>query len=206
LFDSQQRFALDRSFVSNTATGGNITFIPTQSSANLQVTITNNSFAARESRYVFKYQPGKSQLSMLTFVLGPQSSGNVQQRVGYFGSDNGFYLELSDNLYFVKRSNVTGTIVTTRVQQNTWNGDQLLGAGASGYTLDITKAQILFFDMEWLGVGSVRLRICYKRTVYSRTHISTRKTSFRAPTSPRPVYLSDTKLKTLAGVDQPLQI
>jgi hypothetical protein len=31
------------------------------------------------------------------------------------------------------------------------------GTGPSGYTLDITKTQILFIDMEWLGVGSVRV-------------------------------------------------
>lgn len=156
LFDSQQRFGLDRSFVSNVVSGGSVSFIPTQSSANLSVTNTVGSFAARESRYVFMYQPGKSQLSMMTLVMAPQSSGNLRQRVGYFGSDNGFYLELSDQLYFVRRSNSTGTIVQTNIAQSSWNGDTLTGSGASGYTLDITKSQILFFDMEWLGVGSVR--------------------------------------------------
>ena len=156
LFDSQQRFALDRSFVSNTASGGSVTFIPTQSSANLTVTSTNGSFSARESRYVFKYQPGKSQLALLTFVMAPQSSGNLRQRIGYFGTDNGMYLELSDQLYFVKRSNVTGTVTNTPVAQSAWNYDTLTGSGPSGISLDQTKAQILFFDMEWLGVGSVR--------------------------------------------------
>ena len=94
LFDSQQRFALDRSFVSNTALGGTVSFIPTQSSANLTVVNTLNSNSARETRYVFKYQPGKSQLAMMTFVMAPQSSGNLRQRVGYFGTDNGYYVEL----------------------------------------------------------------------------------------------------------------
>ena len=62
LFDSQQRYGLDRSFVSNTASGGTVTFVPTQSSANLAVVNTSGSYAARETRYIFKYQPGKSQL------------------------------------------------------------------------------------------------------------------------------------------------
>jgi hypothetical protein len=43
------------------------------------------------------------------------------------------------------------------VVQSAWNGDPLDGSGASGITLDTTKAQILFADFEWLGVGSVRV-------------------------------------------------
>ena len=157
LFDSQQRFGLDKSFVSNVSTSNaSISFIATQSSANLTVNSNVNAFAARESKYVFMYQPGKSQLTLMTFVMSPISSGNLRQRVGYFGSDNGYYLELSDQLYFVQRSNSTGTVTNTPVAQSSWSNDTFLGTGASGITLDITKAQILFFDMEWLGVGSVR--------------------------------------------------
>jgi hypothetical protein len=42
------------------------------------------------------------------------------------------------------------------VNQSSWNGDKLDGTGPSGLTLDPTKAQILWMDFEWLGVGSVR--------------------------------------------------
>ena len=45
LFDSQQRFALDRLFVSNTASSGAVTYIPTQSSANLAVVKNARSMA-----------------------------------------------------------------------------------------------------------------------------------------------------------------
>jgi hypothetical protein len=156
LFDSQQRYGLDRSFVSNTASGGTVTFVPTQSSANLAVVNTSGSYAARETRYIFKYQPGKSQLSMMTFVMAPQSSGNLRQQVGYYDSDNGYFLQLSDQLYICERSNVTGTVTHSNVAQSSWNGDKLNGAGPSAISLDITKSQIFFIDMEWLGVGSVR--------------------------------------------------
>ena len=157
LFDSQQRFGLDASFRSNVASGGSVTFIPTQSSANLTVTNTTGSFAARETAYTFKYQPGKSLLTMMTFTMAPASPGNTRQRVGYFGTDNGFYVELANGLELVQRSNVTGTIAFSNVAQINWNGDKLLGSGPSGLTLDITKSQILWIDMEWLGVGSVRM-------------------------------------------------
>jgi len=57
----------------------------------------------------------------------------------------------------VERSIVTGSLVNTPVLQADWNGDKLDGTGASGYTLDLTKAQIYWMDLEWLGVGSVRM-------------------------------------------------
>ena len=94
---------------------------------------------------------------MLTFVMSPASPGNTRQRVGYFGIDNGFYVELSNGVELVQRSNVTGTVTLSNVAQVNWNGDTLLGSGPSGLTLDITKSQILWIDMEWLGVGSVRM-------------------------------------------------
>ena len=90
--------------------------------------------------------------------MSPEKTG-LTQRVGYFGADNGMYLELVDStLNFVERSLVDGTPVTeTRVPQSAWNGDKLDGTGVSGFTLDITKAQILWMDIEWLGLGSVRM-------------------------------------------------
>jgi len=90
--------------------------------------------------------------------MSPAKTG-LRQRVGYFGADNGMYLELNDStLSFVERSLVNGLPVTeTRVSQANWNGDKLDGTGVSGITLDVTKAQILWMDIEWLGLGNVRL-------------------------------------------------
>lgn len=155
LFDSQQRFDLDETFVSNVANGGNVTFVSTQSSANLQVTSTVGSFAARETQYIFPYQPGKSLLIMATFVMADMTTG-LRQRVGYFGAENGYYLELTDQAYIVERSNSTGTVTTYAVPQSQWNVDTLLGTGPSGLTLDKNKSQIFWVDLEWLGVGNVR--------------------------------------------------
>ena len=165
LFDSQNRYKLNEKFFSNTiGTGTAVNYIQAQSSANLFVTSNVNDFVARESRYIFNYQPGKSLLTMCTFVMNPAKSGLVQ-RVGYFGSENGYYIQLGSNtspttlfsnVYIVERSNVLGTVSETLVAQQNWNGDKLDGTGASGLSLDITKSQIFYTDIEWLGVGSVR--------------------------------------------------
>jgi hypothetical protein len=112
----------------------------------------------RETTKVFSYQPGKSLQVLNTFIMNP-AKANLRQGVGYFGADNGMYLELDGStLYFVERSLSTGT--TTRVAQSDWNIDTMLGAGhlnPSGVTLDISKAQIMWMDIEWLGLGTVRL-------------------------------------------------
>jgi hypothetical protein len=96
---------------------------------------------------------------MNTFVMNPPKTG-LLQRIGYFGANNGVYLEQSNNnIYFVERSWNTGALAETRVSQANWNIDTLLGdvdSSPSHRTLDLTKAQILFSDVEWLGVGSIR--------------------------------------------------
>lgn len=155
LFDSHQRYSIDDNFVSNVASGGTINYLTNQSSTNLSTTTTLNSFAARETKWIFTYQPGKSLLVMCSLCMAPRSTGLVQ-RVGYFGQGNGIFLELSDQLYMVQRSNVTGTPVDTKVAQSLWSNDKLDGYGSSGVTLDITKTQIFWTDIEWLGVGNVR--------------------------------------------------
>jgi hypothetical protein len=123
----------------------------------LAVTTTSGSKVYRETLRVFPYQPGKSLLILSTFVFN-EAKTNLRQRAGYFDNNNGFFLELSGTtLSFVRRSYVSGTLVETKIPQSDWNTDKLDGTGLSGITLDMTKAQILWSDMEWLGVGSVRM-------------------------------------------------
>jgi hypothetical protein len=94
---------------------------------------------------------------MTTFTFNPAKT-NLRQRVGYYGASNGMYLELDNStISFVERSSSTGSLVETRVTQSNWNIDRLDGSGPSNLTLDPTKSQILWMDIEWLGLGTVRL-------------------------------------------------
>ncbi len=159
LFDSSHRYK-DNNLWSGlvVGTGSTVGFVTTQGLVNISIGTTAGCSAIRETTKVFSYQPGKSLQVMNTFVMNP-AKANLRQRVGYFGADNGMYLELDGStLYFVERSLSTG--ITTQISQNNWNIDTMLGAGhlnPSGVTLDISKAQILWMDIEWLGVGTVRL-------------------------------------------------
>jgi hypothetical protein len=123
----------------------------------MKVSDKNASEAIMETTRVFPYQPGKALEIFTTFCMG-SSRNNTCQRVGYFGTANGIFLEKDDDtMYIVKRSSVTGSVVNTRIAQTDWNTDTLDGNGSTGITLDFTKSQIMFIDIEWLGVGTVRV-------------------------------------------------
>ena len=157
LFESSHRYADNGLWSTQTANGGAAAFNANEGLVALTTTTTSGSKVYRETTKVFSYQPGKSLLVLNTFVMEPAKAG-LRQRVGYYGAANGMYLELADStLSFVERSAVTGSVTETRVPQASWNVDRLDGTGPSRRTLDIAKAQIMWADIEWLGLGTVRL-------------------------------------------------
>jgi len=165
LFDSSHRFADNGLWTtSNTASNSSHSFVENQSTVDMTVGTTANAEVIRETTKVFSYQPGKSLLIMNTFAMSTPKA-NVRQRVGYFGDSNGIYLENDGTTnYFVVRTNTSSTVVETRVAQSNWNVDKFDGTGYSAQIggaehvngLDVSKTNILWMDVEWLGVGDVR--------------------------------------------------
>lgn len=156
LFDSFYRYNDNQKF--NNYTNGNASIISSNVSAMTACTVstTSGDAAYRETTKVFAYQPGKSLQIMTTFVMAPTKE-NLRQRIGYFDTQNGVYLEqVGTNVTLNIRSNVSGSLQYETVSQSNWNGDPLNGDGISALVLDLTKAQIFWIDIEWLGVGSVR--------------------------------------------------
>ena len=157
LFDSSHRYKDNGLWTTSSGTGGTTTFDANAGLVTLNTTTTSGSEIIRETTKCFSYQPGKSLLVMSTFVMNTAKT-NLRQRVGYYGASNGMFLEQDGTtVSFVERSAVTGSTVDTKVAQASWNIDKMDGTGLSGYTLDLTKAQIFWMDVEWLGVGTVRL-------------------------------------------------
>lgn len=159
LFDSSHRFKDNGLWsTSNTATA---TYAHNANAGlvTLNLDTTINAEIIRETTKVFSYQPGKSLQILNTFVMNPAKTG-LRQRVGYYSSQNGIYLELDGTtLSWVERSYSNNAVNETRVSQANWNMDTLLGdvtTSPSQKTLDISKAQIMFIDVEWLGLGTVR--------------------------------------------------
>lgn len=161
LFDSQNRYAADNQFDVSTTGTGTTTFLSNEAAIKMEVTGAGVGSVTRQSYRSFPYQPGKGLLVLATFVMDNSQSLNLTQRVGYYNDNNGVFFQRVDGTYsFVLRSSsipTPGTPSDVRtVNQSSWNGDKLDGTGASGFTLDPSKAQILWMDFEWLGVGSVR--------------------------------------------------
>ena len=184
LFDSSHRFTDNGLWSTSTATSGTAVFNADQGLVDLNVTAASGSEVVRETTKIFSYQPGKSLLVLSTFVMNAAKTG-LRQRIGYYGAANGYYLEQNDStVSFVERSSVSGALVNTPITQASWNVDPMNGTGPSGITLDLTKAQILFMDLEWLGVGTVRIGfvidgnfyVCHKfqhANIIASTYITT---------------------------------
>ena len=156
LFDSTHRYTQNGDFSDVVQGTASSSHIEEQSTAALTVGTDSGDYLYRESRRVFSYQPGKSLQTLQTFVLAPAKT-NLRQRVGYFSTHNGTYLELDgDQLSIVKRTFANSIVEEVRVPQADWNIDKLDGSGPSDVLLDPSKAQIMFSEYEWLGAGSIR--------------------------------------------------
>lgn len=107
-----------------------------------------------QSREYVLYQPGKSKLVMMTGILYMDASATagVTTRIGCFDASMGIYIEMEDGILYAVQDNT----IIDRIAQSAWNRDPLDGTGPSGITVDFTKAQIFWWDYEWLGVGQVR--------------------------------------------------
>ena len=149
LFDSSHRYKDNGLWSTSNTSGTTYAFSPNEGLVTLNLPTTANAEIIRETNKVFAYQPGKSLLVLNTFVPEPPKT-NLRQRIGYFGAQNGIYYELEGNTaYFVERSYVSGSLVETRVEQANWSENTLP-------SLDKSKAQIFWMDIEWLGLGTVR--------------------------------------------------
>lgn len=159
LFQSNVNYDLDPIDMESGATGTGI--IPTRDAA---VRIADLTVAAgtgtsfMQSFTHVPYQPGRSHLIFLTFVLGA-GVANVTKDVGYFGNSNGIFLRQNgtSGLQIGIRTATSGVVVDSFVNQAAWNVDKFDGTGSSGLTFDASKSQILVIDLQFLGHGRVRV-------------------------------------------------
>jgi hypothetical protein len=182
LFDSTHRYSQCGDFDDVVLGAGSTVGILThQSTTTLGIGTTAGCSLIRESKRVFSYQPGKSLQVLQTFVMAPPKS-NLTQRVGYASSTNGVFLEQETGAagvttaYWVMRTERSGISTEIRVPQSQWNRDTFDGTGfstsnPSGIALNLTKAQILFTEYEWLGVGAVRCGVVNENGIFHILHI-----------------------------------
>lgn len=156
LFDST--FLYDKQplvFEEDITGGASATHVPNNSAVTLTTSGTGVEEAVLQAYRRARYRPGKSHLVAISFKFGPEVAG-VTKEVGINDDLNGILLQQSGSvLSIIVRS--SSDTPTESVAQADWNIDKLDGTGPSGITLDITKPHIFYMDMQWLGVGRVRV-------------------------------------------------
>lgn len=136
--------------------GGLGTFNAPTSSVQMTVTANGDEIIRQTKRYYF-YRSGLPLEAILTFAQFSPQTG-VTKEVGYHDANDGVFLESAAGVVnVVLRSSTSGSPVNTRVAQSAWNVDHFDGTGPSGITIDWSFAQILVIDLQWLGVGRVRV-------------------------------------------------
>jgi hypothetical protein len=157
LFESYNRFGISNTRWNYVTTGtANVSFANNEGCVHMTIGQDGTDSITYETKKVFPYQPGKSLLIMMSTNFA-EPKANLTQRLGFYGANNGVYLEqTNDTAYIVLRSRSLGTVSNNTISQSNWNTDTFDGTGPSGLTLDMTKSQIFWSDIEWLGVGSVR--------------------------------------------------
>jgi hypothetical protein len=149
--------------------GTTSTYQTNKASTQIAVAATTAGVRVRQSKMWGNYQPGKSQMVMITFSNIESVSG-VTKIAGYYWDNWGIYTKHKDGTWNVGiRTYNTGSAVDNDIEQDgstPWNIDKMDGTGPSGITLDASKTQIFFIDFEWLGVGRVRVGFVVDGKVY----------------------------------------
>lgn len=124
-----------------------------------------NSF--EQSYQYISYQPGKSHYILMTGVLGAGVAGAVK-RFGYGDSSNGIFYEQNgtSGLRFNRRTSTSGSVVNNTVDQSDWNLDKFDGTGPSGVTINPVNCFILVIDLQYLGMGRVRIGFDIAGVIY----------------------------------------
>ena len=148
---------LPTQFASTLEPGGSISWDPNTRALVLTNTTVSTAHSAHTSNTYHHYFAGSSQLFIGTLALGDTGKANLMREWGMFDDKNGFMFELDGTTLGVNiRSNTSGSVVDTFIPRTLWNEDRVDGTGPSGMNLDVTKDNIYWIDVQWLGAGRVR--------------------------------------------------
>lgn len=193
-------------FTDLSASGGAIETLTGSSYVVCRVSAASASHVSRTTNRYHYYQPGNGTLVMQTVFLGDSGkSGNVR-RWGFFDDNDGVFFELSGtNVNVVLRSSTTGVPVETRVSQSSWNEDKLNGTGRSAMSLDVTKGNLYWIDIAWLGVGAVRCGVFDSEGSRWVAHTFTNPNTGVGPymkTATLPVRFENLNLTATSGISE----
>lgn len=173
----------------------------------------------RQTRFYTPYQPGKGLTILATGTLEVSGGVNgVISKIGYFDDEtdkiaddtsggNGYYFELNGTaLSLVERTDANGFFEETRVPQSSWNVDPFNGTGPSGITIDPSKRQIFFIELEWLGTGTAVMGFFMRRKLYMAHIFYHANVGGTGPYISRPTLPIRYELSSTGGTAEMIQI
>lgn len=118
----------------------------------------------RQTKVYWRYHPGKSLICRFAVRLNQAGSptGNAIARKGYFDDNNGAFFGRDATGYFIGyRTNVSGSVVDTKIYQSDWNVDTCSSSGLnpSGVTVDFANITLMGIDFLAAGTGRIRYYI-----------------------------------------------
>lgn len=137
-FDSKLIFDNDPFFwddVEFSGSGTSSTHSAATASVTLGVSNTTAGSRVRQTFMRFNYQPGKSQMVMMTGVLNKTGGGTgITRRIGLFDANNGLFFEDAAGAYkVVRRTAVTGSPVDNTVAQSSLRLQHRRSGGNGGF-------------------------------------------------------------------------
>jgi hypothetical protein len=137
-YDGQTLYAVRRSSTDQLSGGVSVT--------NGSPVITGNASGNFQTYFSSQLKPGDyiSIRGMSYLVLSITSDTNMIVSPEYRGTTIS-----SGSVIITKRTQ-------QRIPQSQWNIDKCDGTGPSGYSLDLTKMQMLYIDYSWYGAGAIR--------------------------------------------------
>lgn len=148
---------LPSDFSTVTVGGATLSHEPQHAGVLLSCTTAAGDDVSHISDLYHKYQPGQSQTLEMTIAVGDTGKANVERHWGYGDNTDGAFFKLDGTTLSVAMS--SSTIAGMNVPQSNWNQDKLDGTGLSGITLDVSKDNIYWMDIQWLGAGRVRFGV-----------------------------------------------
>ena len=122
--------------------------------------------AKRITNQYHPYKIGTSQLSIISLAIGDQGKANVVREWGYGDALNGLFFRLDGTtLQVVVRSDVSGSMTETIVNQEDWNLNALDNIISSDFLLDVSKANLYWIDFQFTGIARFGLYTPDKRRI-----------------------------------------
>ena len=135
----------------DTTNGGtsSVKYNPANSAILFTTGTGSTDWAKRVTNQYHPYKPGVSQLIYTGVAIGDAGKENVIREWGYFDDYNGFGFRLDGTtLKVFRRSDQSGTVTDTEVEQANWNVNTLNNAVSSDFLLNVNAPNVYWMDVQ----------------------------------------------------------